>query len=79
MPRVTVLYFAALRERRGRASEEIDVPPGTRVSQLYADLFPVGPEGRLPVAFARNGHYADADEEIAEGDEVALLPPLGGG
>lgn len=79
MATVTVLYFAVLRERRGRASEVVHVAEGTTVSELYAGRFPVGPEGRLPVAFARNGDYVDASAVVVDGDEVALLPPLGGG
>lgn len=77
MPRITVLYFAGLREQRGRHQEELEVPEGITLARLYADLFPDG--GALPVAFARNQRYAGADEMVADGDEVAFLPPLGGG
>jgi molybdopterin converting factor subunit 1 len=76
---ITVLYFAALREQKGVGTEHIEVPPGTTVSELYATLFPPGPLGVLPVAFARNQTYATAGEAIEDGDEVAFLPPLGGG
>lgn len=77
--RVTVRYFAVLRERRGRDEEEVEVEPGTTLADLYRSLFPPGPEGLLPVAFGRNRAYARASETLAEGDEIAILPPLGGG
>lgn len=77
MPRITVLYFAGLREQRGRTHEEIDVPEGITLARLFTDLFPAS--AALPVAFARNQRYAESDEVVSDGDEVAFLPPLGGG
>lgn len=79
MPAVTILYFATLRERRGVSSETLDVPEGTTLGGLYAELFPAGPDGVLPVGYARNEAQADADTVVAHGDEIAFLPPIGGG
>ena len=79
MPTVDVLYFAVLRERRGTDRERVEVPEGTTVRELYTRLFPPGPEGVLPVGFARNQEHARGDEVVRDGDEIALLPPLGGG
>lgn len=79
MPTVTVLYFATLREQRGRSTEQVEVAPGTTLSALYTELFPPGPEGMLPVAFARNREYAQGSDLAEDGDEVSFLPPLGGG
>lgn len=76
---VRVRYFAVLRERRGRDDEPIDLLPGETVAALYARLFPVGLAGRLPVLFAANHAYVKADHILADGDEVAFIPPLGGG
>lgn len=78
MPNVTVLYFAALRERKGRAMERVEVPAGTTLHQLFTRLF-TEPERDLPVAFARNQVSAEGAQIVAEGDEIAFLPPLGGG
>lgn len=79
MATVTVRYFAVLREQRGRSEERVEVPEGTTLAQLYARLFPPGPAGVLPVAFARNLAYEPGDTPIADGDEVAFIPPVGGG
>lgn len=79
MSRVIVRYFAVLRERRGRDHEEIELLPGETAGALYARLFPPGPQGALPVAFARNLEYVEGGAVLADGDEVAFLPPLGGG
>ncbi len=74
--KVRVLYFAALREARGCREEEVEVPVGTTLGDLYASLFP---GDRVPVAYAVNQVYAAASEAPSDGDEVCFLPPLGGG
>ena len=79
MPRITVLYFATLREQKGCGEEELDVAADLTLQELYLTLFPPGPRGYLPVAFARNAVYASGSEPIQDGDEVAFIPPVGGG
>lgn len=79
MPQVTVLYFAVLRERKGIASESVEVPEDATLQQVYEQVFPPGPGGILPVGFARNQVHASGTDRVRDGDEIALLPPLGGG
>ena len=76
MGSVTVRYFAVLREKRGTDEEAVALREGETVAALYARLFA---EPRVPVAFARNHARVGADEPLVDGDEVAFLPPLGGG
>ena len=79
MATVTVRYFAVLREQKRREVETVTVEAGTTVDSLYEQLFPPGPEGKLPVAYARNEAYVDGDEAVVDGDEIAFIPPIGGG
>ena len=76
---VTVRYFAALRERRGLETESLQTAKSTTIGGLYAQLFPPGPDGALPVAYAQNHVRVSGATPLADGDEVAFLPPLGGG
>jgi molybdopterin converting factor subunit 1 len=76
---VQVLLFAGLREQLGTDSVQRSVSPGTTVAELYASLFPSGPEGRLPVLYAMDQEYVPGSTPVRDGAEVALLPPLGGG
>ena len=78
---VTVLLFAVLRESRGASSLQIDLLPGETVAALYARLFPDLVDGgrRLPVMYAVGQQYVEGDHRLADGDEVAFIPPLGGG
>ncbi|MCO4773584.1 MAG: molybdenum cofactor biosynthesis protein MoaE [Deltaproteobacteria bacterium] len=79
---VVVRFFAVLRERSGADEATVELQPNETVSQLYARLFPdlVDHAGvRLPVMYAVNQAYVEADEALVDGDEVAFIPPLGGG
>ncbi len=73
--RIVVRTFAALRERRGAGSEELELEPGATAGLVRARVCP--PD--LTCAIAVNGQLCGPDVALVEGDEVALLPPLGGG
>jgi molybdopterin synthase catalytic subunit/molybdopterin converting factor small subunit len=72
---VRVRLFAGLRERAGWSERELDGV--ARVSDVWAAL-DLGdePEGLL---YAVNKEYAERDGLLADGDEVALIPPVSGG
>lgn len=74
---VTVRLFAGLRERAGAATREVELPSGTRVG----DVWPVLDLGDEPegVLYAVNKEYAQRDRPLADGDELALIPPVSGG
>ncbi len=76
---VKVRYFAVLRERAGKSEDLVDVAPGTTVGELFVDIFPPSPEGAMPAMFAVNQAYVEADHLLQHSDEVAFIPPLGGG
>ena len=80
--RVEILYFAILRERAGRDHESIELPAGADVRaarRAIAERHP-GIEALLPVVqTAVNRVRATDVTPLAEGDEVALLPPVAGG
>jgi MoaE-MoaD fusion protein len=73
--RVHVKLFAGLRERAGWSERELD--GADRVADVWPAL-DLGdePEGLL---YAVNKEYADRDQTLADGDEVALIPPVSGG
>jgi MoaE-MoaD fusion protein len=75
--RITVKLFAALRERAGGGHRELQLAPGARV----ADVWPALGIGDEPpgLAYARNREYAARDQPLADGDEVAVIPPVSGG
>ena len=76
---VLVRYFAVLREQRGCPEEQVSISAGETVGALYARLFPAGAQGRMTVLFAVEREYVKADRVLSGGEEVAFIPPLGGG
>jgi molybdopterin synthase catalytic subunit len=73
-----VRLFAALRERTGAAQQELELPAGARAGDVWRALPELGAE--LPgVLYAVNQEYVAADTELADGDELALIPPVSGG
>jgi molybdopterin synthase catalytic subunit len=80
--RVAILYFAVLRERVGRARETIELPEGADVRAARAEIAERHPAiaALLPrVQTAVNRVQAKDATQLADGDEVALLPPVAGG
>lgn len=76
-----VLFFGVLRDRFG-LQEDLEQFPGRTVADLLRYYRAVSPE--LPaiwdsLAVAVNQQYATASSSLADGDEVALLPPVSGG
>ena len=80
---VRVLYFAGLRDALGISDEALELPPGVRTVGALADLLAARhraySERRSHVRLARNEAFALDDEVLAEGDVVALIPPVAGG
>jgi molybdopterin synthase catalytic subunit/molybdopterin converting factor small subunit len=75
--RVTVKLFAGLRERAGWGERLVELPAGTRAGDVWAALeLGEEPEGLL---VAVDKAYAAREQELAEGAEVALIPPVSGG
>jgi molybdopterin synthase catalytic subunit len=79
---VRVRMFGALREALGTKDLEVSLPEGASAGDLRARLAACqpgfaafGPRLRLAV----NREFACDDVALAEGDEVAFLPPVSGG
>lgn len=78
--RVTVKLFAAPREVVGKASLDMHIPYNATIATLKQELFAAYPVLRgYALRFAVNGTYARDDTILHRGDEVACIPPVGGG
>jgi len=82
MQNITVMFFATLRDRVGTRSIQMQIPSGTTVAGLRTMLS----EKYVPLSglvdhslVSINQEYVFNDNEIPEGAEVALFPPVSGG
>ena len=80
--RVRVLFFGQIKDITGKAEEEVQVLEGSDLQGLfesYAGRFPRLGAMRHAVVLARNHEFGDSSVMLADGDEVAFLPPVSGG
>jgi molybdopterin converting factor subunit 1 len=80
--RIRVRLFAIQRELAGTREVGLDLAAGSTIETAWATVVerhPALAPGRPSVRFARNGDYADAATVLADGDEVAFIPPVSGG
>ena len=80
--KVRVRLFAIQRELAGAREVPLELADGATVEDAWsavAGQFPGLAPGRPSVRFARNGDYAEPDAALADGDEVAFIPPVSGG
>lgn len=80
--RIEVRLFAQARERVGSAHARLELPDGSRVSDALTALeraYPELAELRPHLAVAIDGALARVTDALADGNELALLPPVSGG
>ncbi len=80
--RITVLYFAVFRERLGIDEETLDLSAGAHVRDAIAALAAKHESIatlRTKFRVAVNQDFTDDDHALADGDELALIPPVAGG
>ena len=79
---VRIRLFAIQRELAGTREVRVELPDGSDVEAAWSALVarhPVLAPGRPSLRFARNGDYAEPTTPLADGDEVAMIPPVSGG
>lgn len=79
---VRVFAFARLRELLGERHRELRLDDGARVADVWERLEREVPELaslRASTRVARNGRIVAGDETLRDGDELAFMPPSGGG
>jgi molybdopterin converting factor subunit 1 len=80
---VRILYFAGARDIAGVAEETCELPNDVATVRDFARF--VGARhaslaARMEsIRIARNERFAEPDERIADGDVLALIPPVAGG
>ena len=78
---VTIRFFASYADALGMRSMEIQVANGATVSDVVRTVSELPGGSRVPPSplVAVNHSYAPHTRVLADGDEVALIPPVAGG
>ena len=79
---ITVLFFAGLKDRAGVSKISVQVAEGATVADAIKGAQAASEsDWTVPTAImtAVNEEYADRDLKLADGDELALIPPVSGG
>ena len=80
--RVTVRLFARLRDIAGTGELTREAPAGASVGTVWSALvgeFPELSAYERSISCAVNADYSRFTATVADGDEIAFLPPVSGG
>ena len=80
--KINLRFFSVYRDITGVRQTTIEVPEQTTLEDLFQVLLEHHPRLknlRKSALFAVNREFAEPDLKLKEGDEVALMPPVGGG
>jgi molybdopterin synthase catalytic subunit len=80
--RARVLFFGLLKDVVGNSAEDYEFPEGADLQSVfdgYAARHPRLRELSRSIVLARNQQFAELTEKLADGDEIAFLPPVSGG
>lgn len=80
--RVRLRLFASLRDAAGIETAELELPDGITVGEALdrlCALYPSLGRWREHIMLARNRRYVTIADRLADGDEIALFPPVSGG
>jgi molybdopterin synthase catalytic subunit len=80
--RVDVLFFGQLKDIVGGPAAVAELPENARMETVFARFaseYPKLGEMAGSIAMARNQEFVTLDEPLADGDEVAFMPPVSGG
>jgi molybdopterin converting factor subunit 1 len=75
--KIAVRLFAGLREQAGTREKTVELPDGATAADVWPELgLGEEPPGLM---LAVNRAYVERDQPLADGDELALIPPVSGG
>lgn len=80
--KVTIKFFAILRERAGTGEITKEIKEGSTVAELWTALtldYPKLSPMETRLLYAVNQNYVNRDHVLQDQDEVVFVPPVSGG
>lgn len=79
---VTFKFFASTREVIGQKELTVELDRGTTAEEAFNKIiekYPELTENEKQLMIAVNKEIGDKKQRLNDGDEIAILPPVGGG
>ena len=79
---IRVLFFGMLKEITGRSEEQLELPAGSTLADVfdhYAALTPRLHGMTRSIVLAQNHAFSQRSEPVIDNAEIAFLPPVSGG
>jgi MoaD family protein len=80
--RISILYFATVKDATGIRMESIDISNDTTIREMLSKISIIYPKLKHilnNIQISVNYRIVDFNTVLKDGDEVALLPPISGG
>jgi MoaD family protein len=80
--RISILYFATVKDATGIRMESIDLSNDTSIREMLSKISIIYPKLKHilnNIQISVNYRIVDLNTVLKEGDEPALLPPISGG
>jgi len=80
--KVHVQFYSRLRDLVGLSDPEVDVPDGTKVSDLLEKLYGETPtlrEWNKSILVASGVEFVGRDHVLRDGEAISVMPPVQGG
>ncbi len=80
--RITVRYYASVRDKLGEAEEEFELPRGSdggALTRQIAERYPLLKEYLPFLRLATDSAYISLEETLEEGMVINVIPPVSGG
>jgi molybdopterin converting factor subunit 1 len=80
--RISILYFATVKDATGIRMESIDLSDDTTIREMLSKISIIYPKLKHilnNIQISVNYRIVDFNTILKDGDEVALLPPISGG
>lgn len=80
--KVRVQFYAQLRDLTKSESAEVDLIDGANVSDLLENLYQRFPALRAQdktILVGAGVEFVNRDDQLRDGDEIAIMPPVQGG
>jgi molybdopterin synthase sulfur carrier subunit len=80
--KVHVQFFSRLRELAGKPEMDLELPEGTKVTDLLDNLYarvPALREWDKSLLVARGVEFVTRDQRLQSADQISIMPPVQGG